>query len=330
MMKPALLKKLLSLLAVCCLFPIAAAAMVIDDLPETVQTTSIAGDTGSGFVHTIRNSDYVILRAEPALESAAVCTIRTGDKLKLLETRPAWRKVQCSKGTGWLRERYFQEDLNEKFKQGKKELEGGTSSSGPVVSPVTGGVLKAEDFGYPKRYQPVYDLVAKFCEANEAYDAAKGHKWQDGYAKRTDCSGFTGSFYQKLAALSGVNPAYPRNSWYPSSQVYKTKYTKKITSAFPPPNPRDLIKPGDIFVLNPASNGIGHIGVFMGYDKAGNPLIAHSTPGAIKDSRKILGHTGKGGVRIENLLGSQSTRSRWAGVFRINGTDAMLDRLASN
>jgi cell wall-associated NlpC family hydrolase len=154
-----------------------------------------------------------------------------------------------------------------------------------------------------------------------------GHKKTSGYAEKTDCSGFVGQFIQKLAELSGVPPVFPTNSWYPYSQLYKTKYTKKVTSSFPPPNPRDLIQPGDVFVMNPGSSGVGHVGLFMGYAPSGDPIIAHSTPSRVKSSTRVAGKVGYSGVRIEVL--PSRYRSRWAGVYRVDNMQQTLDKLQS-
>jgi hypothetical protein len=203
---------------------------------------------------------------------------------------------------------------------------GGADNGGKDTSPLD-GTLNPAKYGFEKaRYQVVFDLVEKFCNANKAYVFGAGHKWTSNYPTKTDCSGFVGSFHEKLAELTGVKPAYPRSGYFPSSQVYKTQYTQKITSSFPPPKPRDSIHPGDIFVMNPASSGVGHTGMFMGYDKSGNAIIAHSTPRKIDSRTKVFGHTGFSGVRIETI--PSYYRDRWSGVYRIAGTDKMLDSLA--
>ncbi|NLI78700.1 MAG: hypothetical protein GX442_19955 [Candidatus Riflebacteria bacterium] len=185
------------------------------------------------------------------------------------------------------------------------------------------GTLKPESFGYGSRYQAVYDIVEKYCAVNQKYVLSAGHTWK-GYTGQTDCSGFTGHFYQMLCSIAGVPPVFSQKGWFPSSQVYKTQYTKKITSAWPPPKPRDLIKPGDIFVLDKDGRSYGHIGVFMGYDKSGNPLIAHSTTTTIS-TKAVRGNKGHTGVRIEPM--PSYYRERWSGIYRINGTDQALDKL---
>ncbi|HNV70134.1 MAG TPA: SH3 domain-containing protein [Candidatus Ozemobacteraceae bacterium] len=204
------------------------------------------------------------------------------------------------------------------------------TTSRPETTPageVPSGSLNAADFGYDSKYQPIFDLAEKYCQVNRKYTYAAGHMWK-GYPAETDCSGFTCHLYQMLAQISGVQPAFPKNQWYPNSDALRSNrnLATKITSAYPPPNPRDLIKPGDIFVLGHGSSGIGHVGVFMGYTKSGNPVIAHSTPSTI-GSQAIRGNRGCSGVRIE-VMPSSYNSSRWTGIYRINGTDQMLDKLA--
>lgn len=311
-------------------------------------------------LHGIRNTPFVVLRDSPELASKAVCTLDATEKLWLLERLGDWVKVKSSKGTGYMRLWYFDEYRNNTLAVEKGfvppvTVSGVTSpvstsppstavptapvpttGSNPTADAKPGGSigsaqLSAADFGFdPKRYQPVFDLVGKFCEANAAYVMAKGHSWTSGFPSRTDCSGFTGSFYQKLAALSGVKPAFGQSSWFPTSQVYKSQYTTKISAAWPPPNPRDLIHPGDIFVLDKANQNYGHVGVFMGYDKSGNPVIAHSTPTTINTRTGFKGNVGMTGVRVEVLPTSSSWKTRWTGIYRINGTDQMLNQLAKS
>lgn len=184
-------------------------------------------------------------------------------------------------------------------------------------------------YGYSRQYfGPIWDIVMKYADANKAYVFGAGHKNQAGYATQTDCSGFVGSVYQKLAAASGVAPS--KN--YGNANSYTMSGTQKITSQYPPPNPRDLIKPGDVMV----TSGGGHIVMFMGYDRSGNPLIAHSTPGTIKSSA-IAGNAGRSGVRIEvmpsymrtNVSSRYPGQTPFKGVYRINGTEEMLKALAS-
>ncbi len=347
---------------------LALAAPLFAQTPVSGVGTTLADQaiTGAGApLHGIRNTPFVVLRAEPRLESAAVCTLQQTEKLWLLERLGDWVKVKSAQGTGYMRLWYFDEyrSAGLSYDKGFSDTPPSTYVPPPATVPVEPGTpapptsgtagtsggdnhpgdadatpggaiaqakLKAEDFGFdPKRYQAVFDLVGEFCEANRAYVLAEGHKWTDGFPARSDCSGFTGSFYSKLAAKSGVKPAFAKNSWYPTSQVYMTRYTKKITSAWPPPNPRDLIRPGDIFVLEKGNQNYGHVGVFMGYDKSGNPVIAHSTPTTINTKTGFKGNVGMTGVRVEVMPRTSSWTSRWAGIYRIDGTDQMLDKLSS-
>ncbi|EKD82209.1 MAG: hypothetical protein ACD_39C01423G0001, partial [uncultured bacterium] len=84
----------------------------------------------------------------------------------------------------------------------------------------------------------------------------------------------------------------------------------------------------DIFVMNPGSSGIGHVGLFMGYTPSGQPIIAHSTPTRVNSSTRIAGKVGYSGVRIEVLPARYA--SRWSGVYRVKNMDTMLDRLSKS
>lgn len=356
-------------LALALLAALAAPALAQTAVTGVAPALTDTAITGSGApLHGIRNTPFVVLRAEPKLEAAAVCTLQQTEKLWLLAREGDWVKVKSSLGTGYMRLWYFDEyrAAGATYDKGFSDIPPSTYVAPPAttvsVDPVPDGSqngnnnnannggdnnpgkadaqpggaiakahLKAEDFGFDgKRYQKVFDLVGEFCEANRAYVMAEGHKWTDGFPARSDCSGFTGSFYSKLAALSGVKPAFAKNSWYPTSQVYKTQHTKKITSAWPPPKPRDLIHPGDIFVLDKANQNYGHVGVFMGYDKSGNAVIAHSTPTTINTKTGFKGNVGMTGVRVEVLPKTSSWTSRWTGIYRIDGTDQMLDKLSQS
>lgn len=169
----------------------------------------------------------------------------------------------------------------------------------------------------------IFDIVKKFCEANEAYILGSAHKKNDGYVTTSDCSGFTGQFINKLSQLAGVTPV-TGNSYPSSTQYANSRYTQQITSAFPPTNPRDLIKPGDIFVMKKGSSGYGHVGVFMGYNSAGQPLIAHST-GSATSANAVMGKVGKSGVRVEVL--PEGARERWMGLYRLNNMDQIVNNL---
>ncbi len=189
------------------------------------------------------------------------------------------------------------------------------------------GAHDVTKFGYSGRYQPVWDIAEQFCRVNQKYSLGAGHRWS-GYTGVTDCSGFTSHFYQTLCMLAGVPPVFPKSGGHPSSTAFKSsKYTNKITSQYPPPNPQDLIKPGDIFILDKGGNAHGHIGVFMGYDKSGNALIAHSTTRKTKSS-DVAGNVGHTGGRIEPM--PSWYRSRFAGIYRIKGTDEALEKLSKS
>jgi cell wall-associated NlpC family hydrolase len=301
---------------------------------------------------------WLNLREGPGHRFPVIKVMKGGSILKILgrDAASGWYKVSDGTATGWCGPKYVRADANvpaagtanppaeEKppvvADNGNAGSTGSTGSTGsgdtttpgqgttpPATGVDGGGAMNANEFGYDaKRYQPVFDIVQKYVDANEAYKLAAGHTSKDGYASVTDCSGFVGSFYQKLAALSGIPPVFPKNSWYQTSTLYKNNYTRKVSSDFPPPNPRDLIKPGDIFVMDKGSSGYGHVGVFMGYDKSGNPVIAHSTPS--RRSSYIYGDTSETGVRVEVL--PRSYKDRWAGIYRIDGTDKMLDALSKS
>lgn len=172
----------------------------------------------------------------------------------------------------------------------------------------------------------IFDIVKKFCEANEAYVFGSAHRKEDGYVKTSDCSGFTGQFINKLSQLAGVTPVIG-NSYPSSTQYAKPAYTQKITSAFPPTNPRDLIKPGDIFVMGKgAGHNCGHVGIFMGYNSAGQPLFAHST-GSATNANAVMGKLGKSGVRVEVLSYSDQIKQRGWGIYRLNNMDQIVKNL---
>ena len=187
--------------------------------------------------------------------------------------------------------------------------------------------MNPADFGYDNRlFKPVFDVVEKYCDVNQAYSAewrTSGHSRNDGWARTTDCSGFVSQFIHKLAQLAGVPSPFGND--YPSSQ-YMGNYGTLVTREYPPPNPRDLLHPGDVFVLAPPEGGkVGHTGLFMGYDPSGNPIIAHSTPTPI-ESRDIRGNVGLSGVRIEVM---HNYRGRLKGIHRIRGVDEILRKLTS-
>ncbi len=200
-------------------------------------------------------------------------------------------------------------------------------SKGPDYAAVPGlepGTLNPADFGYAdERYRPIFDIVEKFCQANQKYAIGEGHTRNDGFAAVTDCSGFVGQFYQKLALLSGIPAAFGRDDWYPPSGNYRG-FCEPVTTAFPPTDPRDLLKPGDICVMGDNVGTGGHIGVFMGYDAAGNPLIAHSTT---RSGPFVCGNPGTTGVRIQTLPPGYKDRTPW-GIFRLPHMEEMLQKIS--
>ncbi len=244
-----------------------------------------------------------------------------GDKLRIVAREGDWLKIHYNGGYAYVHSNYV--EIGEE-RVNKPDNDTSTPATG-----VPDGTLDPARFGYDsKKFNTVFDIVEKFCSSNKAYVFGAGHTKNSGYAEKTDCSGFVGQFIQKMAAASGIPPVFPANSWYPSSQIYKTKYTNKITSSFPPPNPRDSIRPGDVFVMNPGSSGIGHVGLFMGYTSSGQPIIAHSTPTRVQSGTRIAGKVGYSGVRIEVL--PSRYKSRWAGVYRIKNMDSMLNKLSGS
>lgn len=244
-----------------------------------------------------------------------------GAKLKIIGREGDWLKIHYNGGVAYVHSHYVQIG-NERV---SNPVNGDTNTP---VGDVPPGSLDPARYGYDsKRFKSVFDIVEKFCASNKAYVFGAGHTKKTGYAEKTDCSGFVGQFIQKMAELSGIPPVFPKNSWYPSSQIYKNQYTNKVTSTFPPPNPRDSIKPGDIFVMNPGSSGVGHVGLFMGYTPSGQPIIAHSTPSRVKSSTRVAGKVGFSGVRIEAL--PSRYRSRWAGVYRVKNMEQTLNKLGT-
>jgi hypothetical protein len=243
-----------------------------------------------------------------------------GEKLKIVGREGDWLKIRYNGGIAYVHSHYV--DI------GEERAARPPADYNEPTEPAPEGSLDPARYGYDsERFKTVFDVVEKFCSANQAYVFGAGHKSTSGYTGRTDCSGFVGQFIQKMAELSGVPPVFPENSWYPYSQLYKTQHTQKLTSTFPPPDPRDLIQPGDVFVMNPGSSGVGHVGLFMGYSPSGQPIIAHSTPSRVKSNTRISGKVGYSGVRIEVL--PSRYRSRWAGVYRVNNMQETLDRLQS-
>lgn len=253
-----------------------------------------------------------------------------GDKLKVISREGDWLKIHYNGGVAYVHSHYV--EIGSGSGTLANNSSGSTNSSNSnsgntPVGEVPAGTMNPGNFGYSGDFKSVFDIVEKFCASNEAYVFGAGHTKKSGYTGKTDCSGFVGQFIQKMAAMSGISPVFPKDSWYPSSQVYKTKHTNKISSTFPPTNPKDLIRPGDVFVMNPGASGVGHVGLFMGYTPSGQPIIAHSTSARVKSSTKVSGKVGTTGVRIEAL--PSRYRSRWAGTYRIKNMDQMLNKLSS-
>ncbi|HNX76001.1 MAG TPA: SH3 domain-containing protein [Candidatus Rifleibacterium sp.] len=305
---------------------------------DQVNISASASVKGSG-----NSSNAVITSAAPAIKEGTIgyvnvntrLNVRTapwgkiigklydGDKLRIVAREGDWLKIHYNGGYAYVHSNYV--EVGEE-RANKPSSDNGSNTPTPGVPD---GTLDPARFGYDsKRFNAVFDIVEKFCSSNKAYVFGAGHKKTSGYAEKTDCSGFVGQFIQKMAAASGIPPVFPANSWYPSSQIYKNQYTNKVTSTFPPPSPRDSIKPGDVFVMNPGSSGIGHVGLFMGYTSSGQPIIAHSTPTRVQSGTRIAGKVGYSGVRIEVL--PSRYKSRWAGVYRIKNMDSMLNKLSGS
>ncbi len=198
-----------------------------------------------------------------------------------------------------------------------------TSTTSPSSTSTIDTVSSADYTGATKA---IFDIVKKFCDANEAYVYGSAHYKENGYVTTSDCSGFTAQFVNKLSELAGVSCVL--GSDYPSSTNFaNSKYTQPITNAFPPTNPRDLIKPGDIFVMGKgAGYSCGHVGVFMGYNSAGQPLFAHSTGSAIS-ANASMGKIGKSGVRVEVFGYSDQIKERGWGMYRLNNMSQIVSNL---
>ncbi len=201
----------------------------------------------------------------------------------------------------------------------------GSSSSGSSSSS-SGSVNNISTADYTGVTKVIFDIVKKFCDANQAYVLGAAHSKNSGYVTKSDCSGFTGQFINKISEMAGVKPVIG-NSFPTSTNYANSKYTQKVTGAFPPPNPKDLIKPGDIFVMSKSSpSGYGHVGVFMGYNSAGQPLIAHSTTRKV-DGKTTMGKLGTTGVRVEVIPSWYN--QRWMGIYRLNNMDEIAKKLES-
>ena len=202
-----------------------------------------------------------------------------------------------------------------------------TTTTTPTTSPTsTAKIDNISSSDYTGATKAIFDIVKKFCDVNEAYVFGSAHYKTNDYVKTSDCSGFTAQFVNKLSELAGVSSAL--GSDYPVSTSFaNSKYTQPITKDFPPTNPRDLIKPGDIFVMGKgAGYSCGHVGVFMGYNSAGQPLIAHSTGSAIS-ANAVMGKIGKSGVRVEVLTYSDQITQRGWGMYRLNNMNQIVNNL---
>lgn len=331
---------LLTILLVCSFSPVSASN------PFTGVDVQIGGTAGlNNSINSVITAETAMPAASGNLEVIGFVNVNTrlnvrsapwgriigklydGDKLRIIGREGDWLKIHYNGGTAYVHSHYVEIGSERVNRPADQNSSGNAVDSSVPAGDVPAGSLDPSRFGYDRRFKSVFDIVERFCQSNRAYVFGAGHTRNSGYAERTDCSGFVGQFIQKMAEFAGVPPVFPRNSWYPSSQIYKTQHTRKITSSFPPPNPRDAIKPGDVFVMNPGSSGVGHVGLFMGYTPSGQPIIAHSTPSRVRSDTRISGKVGYSGVRIEVLPARYA--SRWAGVYRINNMDTMLDKLSS-
>ena len=73
-------------------------------------------------------------------------------------------------------------------------------------------------------------------------------------------------------------------------------------------------------------SGYGHVGVFMGYNSAGQPLIAHSTTSKVNGNAS-MGKLGTTGVRVEPL--PDRYKGRWMGIYRLNNMNEIANKLDS-
>lgn len=283
----------------------------------------IAGEGDDGIYGTPSGYTIGIVRARWLLNVRAgpwgtiIDGYKPGVRVKIIAREGDWYKI--IRGSGYA---YVHTSLIEV--QNGSNIPSSTGTATKTGS-IDAGNLNPENFGADKeRYQTVFSLVEKFCASNKAYVLGAAHKFLSGFAEKSDCSGFVGQFIQKISALAGVKPVTGKS--YPSSLNYKkSQYTQKLTTKVPPTNPRDLVKPGDVFVMNKGSGSHGHVGLFMGYNSAGQPLIAHSTPRKAKKGTTVCGKVGYSGVRIEVIPSHYA--KRWAGVYRLNNMDQILDNL---
>ncbi|HNW11726.1 MAG TPA: SH3 domain-containing protein [Candidatus Rifleibacterium sp.] len=276
---------------------------------KSISASSQSGagsDTGT-ITGIVRAKWLLNVRASPW--GKIVDGYKPGRQVKIVARKGDWYKIVRGNGYAYVHTSLI-EVKNQK--QDKKDSNDSPDSSSNSSS-------------FSKAYKKILDLVKKFCNANKAYVLGAAHSKSSGIVSKSDCSGFTGQFIQKLSAMAGVKPVTGNS--YPSSTNYaKSQYTKKVTSKVPPTNPRDLVKPGDIFVMS-KSTSYGHVGVFMGYDSAGRPLIAHSTTRASKKGTTTYGNIGTTGVRIEPI--PSWYKQRWMGVYRLNNMDTIMKKINS-
>lgn len=241
---------------------------------------------------------------------------RPGREVKIVAKEGDWYKIIRGSGFAYVHISLIEVKGSTRT-NGKPADKAASSDNGKKTD-------SSQNSGYSSKvYKTILELVKKFCNANKAYVLGAAHRASDGIVKTSDCSGFTGQFIQKLSAMAGVKPVTGKS--YPSSTNYaKSQYTSKITAKVPPTNPKDLVKPGDIFVMKKGGS-YGHVGVFMGYDSAGRPLIAHSTTRVSQKGTTRYGNIGTTGVRIEPI--PSWYKQRWMGVYRLNNMDSIVKNL---
>lgn len=290
---------------------------------------------------TVEVNTRLNMRSSPW--GAIVGKLLPGSQISIVGSQDDWYIAEVNGSRVFIHKNYVSTPGNPASRQAptppaNTNPGGSSTGSNPPVAAVPPqtlppGSLNSGTYGYDaKRYGPIYDILEKYCQINQRYsnksDSDRRYHGPDHWTQVTDCSGLVGHFIDKLADAAGMPSPIPR-SWYPDSQYYRTNKTTKITSARPPTNPRDLIKPGDLFVLRREPGKYGHIGMFMGYTSSGQPIIAHSTAGTLRQDRVISGRVGTTGTRIEIMPSSYFTDSRWEGIFRLNAMDQMLDKLSS-
>jgi hypothetical protein len=126
----------LLVLLFCLSIPTALQCTGLADLQNAVTTESITDATG-GQSATIKNTDFVVLRELAQLESTAVCVIAADEKLQLIAREGDWVKVSCSKGTGYMRSWYFNQEVATTTNSQNSENETTTSVVAPPVAVTT-------------------------------------------------------------------------------------------------------------------------------------------------------------------------------------------------